>query len=659
MAVTEQTPYITHNANGVTTVFAFPFLVLDESDLDVEVLEADLDPVVISYTVSGIGNPSGGSVTFSSAPPNLGTVSLRRVSQLARSTNYATLGDLKADTLNDDLDRLWLALQEVDASSGVAPTAAALAADLANTTAAGKNAALVGYNPALAYASGIGRFLNFIHARTADEIAASITPTNYAFPPGDPRRYGAAGDCTGAHVSGVWGGTNDQAAVQAAVNALPEGGELLITRPYRLSSTVTINKPITVRGTGAGSALNGAVKAGIYPDASVKAFTLVARQANYAFSQYGIVGVHFKELYCPGGNNTSGFVTVDKTVNSGDFHVTLCTFTDCNWRYHNIGVELTGIAYLNTFTRNNALWNTSAVVIERGAASVEGGQTRFFGGYYGLNVDAIKLNVDANAAGGSFGFHGVTISENTGIGLQFDEECNIYMSPDCEIENNSTCGIYCEIKEANPTVAGQKRIGGKFISNGGGVTDIWINKTTSAFSGGGFHFPFKIDDAYLGGSASLRVDVPSGHAPIDSPAFILGRNIAGPSGEVSSSQISANFAGTDERKGPYFKRWVIPTSYVSGTVFAYLPFGLVASVVRVYFTANCSSFSSISLGDQGSGTRYLSGINGQSVSLNAWQTATISPPQLVIDNTNNALRLAGTAGWLSAAAVVEVQGYVT
>jgi hypothetical protein len=32
-----------------------------------------------------------------------------------------------------------------------------------------------------------------LYPRTAAEIAASVTPTNYAFPPYDVRRYGAAG----------------------------------------------------------------------------------------------------------------------------------------------------------------------------------------------------------------------------------------------------------------------------------------------------------------------------------------------------------------------------------------------------------------------------------------------------------------------------------
>ena len=183
--------------------------------------------------------------------------------------------------------------------------------------------------------------------------------------------------------------------------------------------------------------------------------------------------------------------------------------------------------------------------------------------------------------------------------------------------------------------------------------------TSSSFSGGGFHFPCKIDDAYLGSAIGLKVDVPLGHAPIDSPAFILGKNITGPTGPVAESQISTNFAGTDDRKGAYSKRIVVPTSYVSGTVIAYLPKGLVVTTMRCYFTANSSGFTSISLGDQVNGSRYLTGINGQTVTLNTWQTATITPPQVELDGTNNAIRFAGTAGWLSAASVVEIDGYLT
>lgn len=47
------------------------------------------------------------------------------------------------------------------------------------------------------------------YARTAAEIAAGVTPVNYAYVPGDVRRYGAMGD----------GSTNDSSAIQNALNA--------------------------------------------------------------------------------------------------------------------------------------------------------------------------------------------------------------------------------------------------------------------------------------------------------------------------------------------------------------------------------------------------------------------------------------------------------
>jgi hypothetical protein len=86
-----------------------------------------------------------------------------------------------------------------------AGAASQLRADLASTASASLGVALNGYNPALAYAAGLGQFLNFVFGRTSDEIAAGITPSNFAYGrPGDVRRYGgvmgttAANDATNA-----------------------------------------------------------------------------------------------------------------------------------------------------------------------------------------------------------------------------------------------------------------------------------------------------------------------------------------------------------------------------------------------------------------------------------------------------------------------------
>lgn len=53
-----------------------------------------------------------------------------------------------------------------------------------------------------------------LYPRTAAEIAASITPTNYIWPPGDVRRYGAVGD----------GVTDNRLAIQSAINVMQQGG---------------------------------------------------------------------------------------------------------------------------------------------------------------------------------------------------------------------------------------------------------------------------------------------------------------------------------------------------------------------------------------------------------------------------------------------------
>jgi hypothetical protein len=127
MTVAVQTPFNSYTANGVTTVFAFAFAVLQSSDLVVQTVDsagnATTKTLGADYTVSGVGAGSGGTVTFLSAPANGLTVKVFRSSLLARSTDYQNNGDLLAAILNVDLDRVWLALQEILGGNQVAPNA--------------------------------------------------------------------------------------------------------------------------------------------------------------------------------------------------------------------------------------------------------------------------------------------------------------------------------------------------------------------------------------------------------------------------------------------------------------------------------------------------------------------------------------------------------
>lgn len=112
MPIPLQTPIVEHVGNGVTTVFAYPFGVLAADDLKVRVAGVD---ITSGFTVSGVGNRAGGSVTFAAAPANGAVVLLFREVQLKRDTDYQENGDLREAVLDDDFDRTMMALQDTQA----------------------------------------------------------------------------------------------------------------------------------------------------------------------------------------------------------------------------------------------------------------------------------------------------------------------------------------------------------------------------------------------------------------------------------------------------------------------------------------------------------------------------------------------------------------
>lgn len=108
MSVPNQTPYIIYNANGLTTVFPFEFYIISASDIQVTL---NGETVTSGYSVSGVGNVSGGDVIFLTPPVSGTVVMLERVVTTYRLTDYQDNGDLLADTVNKDFDRLWMAIQ--------------------------------------------------------------------------------------------------------------------------------------------------------------------------------------------------------------------------------------------------------------------------------------------------------------------------------------------------------------------------------------------------------------------------------------------------------------------------------------------------------------------------------------------------------------------
>ncbi|MBI0536042.1 hydrolase [Roseomonas sp. KE2513] len=103
-------PRVQYVADGAQSVFVYPFPIFSPIDMDVHV---DGLLVGAGYTVSGAGTSQGGLVTFVQPPAAGAKLVLRRRLVMERVTDYQPNGVLRANTLNDELDRQMAALQEL------------------------------------------------------------------------------------------------------------------------------------------------------------------------------------------------------------------------------------------------------------------------------------------------------------------------------------------------------------------------------------------------------------------------------------------------------------------------------------------------------------------------------------------------------------------
>ncbi|MEZ2774721.1 hypothetical protein ACBP83_13020 [Acinetobacter pseudolwoffii] len=106
MAVPEQTPYIEHTGNSVTTSFALKFQC--ESKDHLIVLIDDIEPPIATWSLSG------GNVVFTTAPAAGKKITLQRNTPFSRTTDYQTYNSsFRPQSVNSDFDWVWLKLQEL------------------------------------------------------------------------------------------------------------------------------------------------------------------------------------------------------------------------------------------------------------------------------------------------------------------------------------------------------------------------------------------------------------------------------------------------------------------------------------------------------------------------------------------------------------------
>lgn len=118
MTVAAQTPSISYNGNGVTTVFAAPFRYIAPTDLRVVLRAANGSETVLSYgtgfTAAAGNTNAGGNVTLASAPASGTTVIITRRTARTQPADYITAGAFTAESHEEALDRAQLVNQEQD-----------------------------------------------------------------------------------------------------------------------------------------------------------------------------------------------------------------------------------------------------------------------------------------------------------------------------------------------------------------------------------------------------------------------------------------------------------------------------------------------------------------------------------------------------------------
>ena len=415
--------------------------------------------------------------------------------------------------------------------------------------------------------------------------------------------YGAVGNGT----------TDDTAAIQAAVNATSYGGNLFFPEgKYKLTSAITLAKPITIIGTGPGTVWNSTGSYVIQTDATKNAFTLVAATANYAFGAYGITGINFQDICIQGPSDVSYAligVGTDTTVNSGVYHIRENTFTNVIVKYFTNGINFTGIAYLNDFYNCQISFNTTGLLVAQGASGVPGGQTRVFGCTFDFNDTGLSWLMDTEA--GDLSVFGCTFGDGK-IGLKCNDETHLVVTGshfETLGDSGAGVGIYVltPATKANPVSSGCKYIvGNSFLSND---ISIWFsNQSPAAGTGPGWAYPAYIDGNQSQDPLFIKLTTPTDDYAFSSTQFVLGRSNSGNNnGAIGSSQIT-----------------------------------------------------SLSLGDGDNGARYLSGINGDTQALNAWLDWTpVVPEFIVTTQAQTQFRIIGTGGMLGTTGVVEIDGYTT
>ena len=148
MTVTNTTARNQYTATAGQTVFAYTFEVYNKNDIVVLQNTTTLSEGS-NYTVSGVGNDSGGNITLAVGATAGDIITIYRNMALDRTTDYQNSGDFLAAEVNTDFDRLWLAIQQnatSDSRSVKKPVSDLSSINMELPVASGRSLRLLGFD---------------------------------------------------------------------------------------------------------------------------------------------------------------------------------------------------------------------------------------------------------------------------------------------------------------------------------------------------------------------------------------------------------------------------------------------------------------------------------------------------------------------------------
>ena len=249
MTVLDNTPRDQYTATGGQVAFSYTFEIAAEGDIAVlqNGVLLSLGAGAGEYAVTGVGSDTGGVVTLVTGATSGDIITLYRDMALERLTSYTNGGDFLAADVNNDYDRLWLALQQNTGTSNralVAPNTDPLDINMTIPAKADRLNKILRFNvttgnpEVISLASGATSAANvsFTQAGTGaiertveQKLNESVSVLDF-----------------GADPTGV-------ADSAAAINAAFAAGKNSVYMPagvYKILSTVTIADYCSLRGAG-------------------------------------------------------------------------------------------------------------------------------------------------------------------------------------------------------------------------------------------------------------------------------------------------------------------------------------------------------------------------------------------------------------------------